>query len=73
MEITSSAIDKLSKTNNILASIIEKNEKAKRFAVDILSKGGIIAFKADTIYGLSCDARNDEAVKRRRTGRRSVE
>ncbi len=44
--------------------VIEKNEKAKRFAVDILSKGGIIAFKADTIYGLCCDARNDEAIKR---------
>lgn len=32
--------------------------------VDILNKGGIILYPTDTIWGLGCDATNDEACKR---------
>lgn len=33
-------------------------------AVDILKSGGIILYPTDTIWGIGCDASNEEAVKR---------
>ena len=33
-------------------------------AVDCLKDGGIILYPTDTIWGIGCDARNSEAVKR---------
>lgn len=33
-------------------------------AVDILKRGGIILYPTDTIWGIGCDARNSEAVKK---------
>ena len=33
-------------------------------ALDTLRKGGIILYPTDTIWGIGCDARNSEAVKR---------
>lgn len=33
-------------------------------ALDVLKKGGIILYPTDTIWGIGCDARNSEAVKR---------
>ncbi|MCH5228952.1 MAG: threonylcarbamoyl-AMP synthase [Muribaculaceae bacterium] len=33
-------------------------------AVDVMKKGGIILYPTDTIWGIGCDASNDEAVKR---------
>jgi len=33
-------------------------------ACDILRKGGIILYPTDTIWGIGCDATNEEAVKR---------
>lgn len=33
-------------------------------AIDVLKKGGIILYPTDTIWGIGCDARNSEAVKR---------
>lgn len=35
-----------------------------REAVDCLKKGGVILYPTDTIWGIGCDARNSEAVKR---------
>lgn len=35
-----------------------------RQAVEIIKKGGVILYPTDTIWGLGCDARNQEAVKR---------
>lgn len=35
-----------------------------RNAIDCLRKGGIILYPTDTIWGIGCDARNSEAVKR---------
>lgn len=39
------------------------NEEIKR-AIEILNKGGIILYPTDTIWGLGCDATNEEAVRR---------
>src|SRR5687767_9207662 len=33
-------------------------------AVDILNKGGIILYPTDTIWGIGCDASNENAVKK---------
>lgn len=33
-------------------------------AVEVVKKGGIILYPTDTIWGIGCDARNEEAVKR---------
>jgi len=33
-------------------------------AVEILKKGGLVAFPTETVYGLGCDALNENAVKR---------
>lgn len=35
-----------------------------RNACEVLSKGGVILYPTDTIWGIGCDATNDEAVKR---------
>ena len=38
-------------------------EEIKR-ACDVLHKGGIILYPTDTIWGIGCDATNEEAVRR---------
>lgn len=35
-----------------------------RLAVDCLNRGGIILYPTDTIWGIGCDATNENAVKR---------
>ena len=35
-----------------------------RQAVEVLRKGGVILYPTDTIWGIGCDATNEEAVKR---------
>ncbi len=39
------------------------NEEIKK-ASEILRKGGVILYPTDTIWGIGCDATNEEAVKR---------
>lgn len=39
------------------------NEEVKK-AADILFKGGIILYPTDTIWGIGCDATNEDAVRR---------
>lgn len=39
------------------------NEDIKA-ALEVLQKGGVILYPTDTIWGLGCDATNEEAVKR---------
>lgn len=33
-------------------------------AIEVLKSGGIILYPTDTIWGIGCDATNEEAVKR---------
>lgn len=33
-------------------------------AVDVLKKGGVILYPTDTVWGIGCDATNEEAVRR---------
>lgn len=40
------------------------DERKIRQTVDILQKGGIIIYPTDTVYGLGCDIRNQEAVEK---------
>ena len=35
-----------------------------REAVNVMRRGGIILYPTDTIWGLGCDATNEEAVRR---------
>lgn len=35
-----------------------------RCAVDVMNRGGIILYPTDTVWGLGCDATNEEAVRR---------
>lgn len=35
-----------------------------RRAVDTLRRGGVILYPTDTVWGIGCDARNDDAVRR---------
>ena len=35
-----------------------------RNAVDVLKKGGVILYPTDTVWGIGCDATNEEAVRR---------
>ncbi len=39
-------------------------EEDIRKAVEVLRKGGVILYPTDTIWGIGCDATNEEAVKR---------
>lgn len=41
----------------------EQTEDVKA-AVDTLRRGGVIVYPTDTIWGIGCDATNDEAVRR---------
>lgn len=42
---------------------MKMNEEVKK-ACTILAKGGIILYPTDTIWGIGCDATNEEAVRR---------
>lgn len=39
------------------------NEDIKK-ACDVMNKGGVILYPTDTIWGIGCDATNEEAVRR---------
>lgn len=39
-------------------------EEDIRKAVEVLRKGGVILYPTDTVWGIGCDATNEEAVKR---------
>jgi len=41
----------------------QMNEDIKR-AIEVMQQGGVILYPTDTIWGIGCDATNEEAVKR---------
>ncbi|MBO5133976.1 MAG: threonylcarbamoyl-AMP synthase [Bacteroidaceae bacterium] len=41
----------------------EQREDIKR-AIEVMNRGGIILYPTDTIWGLGCDATNEDAVRR---------
>ncbi|WP_277633129.1 L-threonylcarbamoyladenylate synthase [Avrilella dinanensis] len=43
---------------------MEEINKVVHEAFEIIEKGGIILYPTDTVWGLGCDATNEEAVKR---------
>lgn len=42
----------------------EKLKEEVRKACEVLKNGGIILYPTDTIWGIGCDATNEEAVQR---------
>ena len=43
---------------------MEETFKVITSALDVLKKGGVILYPTDTVWGLGCDATNEEAVQR---------
>ena len=41
-----------------------KTEEDIKKAVEVLRKGGVILYPTDTVWGIGCDATNEEAVKK---------
>ncbi len=41
----------------------QMNEDIKR-AIEVMQQGGVILYPTDTVWGIGCDATNEEAVKR---------
>ena len=39
-------------------------ERDITMAVDVLRRGGLVAFPTETVYGLGCDAENRDALQR---------
>jgi len=44
--------------------LLHPDEKGIRRAVEILEKGGLVAFPTETVYGLGCNAMNEKALER---------
>lgn len=42
----------------------ESYQQAVREAADVIKRGGVILYPTDTVWGLGCDATNEEAVQR---------
>lgn len=40
------------------------NDKDIRQAVEVMRQGGVILYPTDTVWGIGCDATNEEAVKK---------
>ncbi|WP_456329357.1 L-threonylcarbamoyladenylate synthase [Archaeoglobus sp.] len=47
-----------------MAEVLEPTREGILKAVEILRRGGIVAFPTETVYGMGCDATNEEALKR---------
>lgn len=55
-----------------LRKMIEMQEEIAK-AVEILRRGGLILYPTDTVWGVGCDATNDDAVERVYRLKRSVD
>jgi len=47
-----------------MVEVIEPTREGILKAVEILKRGGIVAFPTETVYGMGCDATNEKALKR---------
>lgn len=47
-----------------MSRLPEEYREDLRRAVDTLRRGGVILYPTDTVWGIGCDARNDDAVRR---------
>lgn len=47
-----------------MAEVLEPSREGIRKAVAVLRAGGIVAFPTETVYGMGCDATNEEALRR---------
>lgn len=52
------------KSHQKVSSLPESWRNDIQRAVEVMRQGGIILYPTDTIWGLGCDAKNDEAVRR---------
>jgi L-threonylcarbamoyladenylate synthase len=43
---------------------LRESKEAIEEAVRVVSKGGVIIYPTDTVYGIGCDATNEDAIKR---------
>lgn len=44
--------------------IVKESEEAQRLAADVIGRGGVLAFRTDTFYGLGADPFNRDALQR---------
>lgn len=54
----------MSKVSTHTAGHLREYRDDIRQAVEVMNKGGVILYPTDTIWGIGCDATNEEAVKR---------
>lgn len=47
-----------------MVEVLESTREGILKAVELLRRGGIVAFPTETVYGMGCDATNEEALKR---------
>jgi L-threonylcarbamoyladenylate synthase len=47
-----------------MVDVVKANPASVRRASALVRKGGLVAFPTDTVYGLGCDPRNEQAVRR---------
>ncbi len=50
--------------DNAQSSVLRYDEADLKEAVRVMKEGGIILYPTDTVWGIGCDARNEEAVKK---------
>ena len=53
-----------SRGNAMKTQIMPADERALRYAGELIAAGEVVAFHTETVYGLGADAANDEAVKK---------
>ena len=47
-----------------MSAVLQSYREDIRKAVEVMNRGGVILYPTDTIWGIGCDATNEEAVKR---------
>ena len=55
---------KQTQNNNKKAALSAECRKDIKQAIEVMNRGGVILYPTDTIWGLGCDATNEEAVRR---------